>query len=67
VIVYLKDLSHSFFDLGPDADKIHDLESSSLFGKYLCYAINQKVEMKEKGRILWRYTKNFHVLDLKTQ
>jgi len=23
--------------------------------------------MKEKGRILWRYTKNWHILDLNTQ
>jgi len=31
VIVWLKDLTHTFMDLGPNADKIDSLKGSSLF------------------------------------
>ena len=46
VIVFLKDLTHQFLDLGPDAKLIDNLKDSSLFQNYLCYQIREKVEMR---------------------
>jgi len=60
-------LTHEFIDLGPDANKIISLEGSSLFGDYICYAIREKIEVSGQGRKMWRYTKNFSVLNIRTQ
>lgn len=46
VIIWLKDLSHSFVDLGPHADQIMTLEDSSLFRNYLCYRVEERIETK---------------------
>ena len=66
VTVYLKDLSHKFVDLGPDAEKIETLAESSLFRDYLCYAVKEKQETKVKDRTFYKYIKNFGVINIQT-
>ena len=67
VVVYLKDFSHIWYDLGDDAD-IETLEDSSLFKNFLCYKKNRKVDLgKTGGKLFHRFTKDFYVLDIKTQ
>ena len=46
VIVWLKDLSHIFLDLGEHADLITSLDDSSLFRNYLCYKVEKRIENK---------------------
>jgi len=65
VIIYLKDLSHEFLDLGPDAEKIETFEGSSLFKNYICYAMKRKIEIKSQGKTHWRWTQDFHVVDFR--
>ena len=67
VLIYLKDLTHEFLDLGTDAAKIVSLEGSSLFKDYICYAIKEKQEdVKNIGKKMWRYTKNFTVFNFRS-
>lgn len=63
VIIYLKDLTHEFIDLGADADRITTFEGASLFKNYICYPIESKNEVRAQGKTLWRWTKNFRVFD----
>ena len=66
VVIWLKDLSHTWLDLGPHADQITTLEDSSLFRNYLCYRVEQRIETKQKTRLFYHIQKNFHVLNIKT-
>ena len=66
VVVWLKDLSHYFFDLGQHADQITTLEDSSLFRNYLCYRVEERVEKKQNKKLVYYMQKNFHVIDIKT-
>ena len=65
VIIYLKDLTHEFIDLGEDANQITTFEGASLFKNYICYPIEAKTEVRAQGKTLWRWTKNFRVFDFR--
>ena len=64
-MVFLKDLSFTFTDLGPHADQIKTIDNSSLFKQYFCYALEERVEEKSKERVFYSMKKNFYVYDLK--
>lgn len=66
VVVYLKDLSHKFIELGKHANEIETFEDSSLYRNYICYALKKRQEEKINKKLWYREVKDFYVLDYKS-